>query len=102
MTNRERMAMHATNKTCAGCHNLVDPIGYGFEKFDAIGQRREKLKLTFGQSFGESKQACAQAFHRRTRSRHEGLVAGIPNSVSHRLGGLAPFWQRAPSARSAS
>src|SRR5258708_5862683 len=55
MTNRERMAMHATNKACAGCHNLVDPIGNGFEKFDAIGQRRDKLKLTFGQSFGESK-----------------------------------------------
>ena len=40
-----------------GCHNLVDPIGFGFEKFDAIGQRRDKLKLTFGQSFGEGKAA---------------------------------------------
>ena len=55
MTNRDRMAVHATNKACAGCHNLIDPIGFGFEKFDAIGQRRDKLKLTFGESFGESK-----------------------------------------------
>jgi hypothetical protein len=53
VTNRDRLSMHTTNKTCAGCHNLVDPIGYVFEKFDAIGQRREKLKLTFGQAFGE-------------------------------------------------
>ena len=30
---------------CAGCHNLIDPIGFGFEKFDAIGMRREKHKL---------------------------------------------------------
>src|SRR3954454_3450741 len=55
MTNRDRMAMHANDKSCAACHTLIDPIGNGFEKFDAIGQRREKLKLTFGQSFGEAK-----------------------------------------------
>jgi len=47
VTNRERMAMHASNQMCAGCHNLIDPIGFGFEKFDAIGMRREKHKLLF-------------------------------------------------------
>ena len=47
VTNRERLAMHATNKMCASCHNLIDPIGFGFEKFDAIGMRREKHKLLF-------------------------------------------------------
>jgi hypothetical protein len=26
----------------------VDPIGWGFEKFDAIGRRREDYRLTFG------------------------------------------------------
>jgi hypothetical protein len=47
VTNRERMAMHATSAMCASCHNLIDPIGFGFEKFDAIGMRREKHKLMF-------------------------------------------------------
>ena len=47
VTNRERLAMHTTNQMCAGCHNLIDPIGFGFEKFDAIGARREKHKLLF-------------------------------------------------------
>jgi hypothetical protein len=47
-TNRERMSEHATNPSCATCHNLIDPIGFGFEKFDAIGARREKLRLLFG------------------------------------------------------
>jgi hypothetical protein len=47
VTNRERLAMHTTNQMCAGCHNLIDPIGFGFEKFDAIGSRREKHKLLF-------------------------------------------------------
>jgi hypothetical protein len=47
MTNRERLAGHTKNKACASCHNLIDPIGFGLEKFDAIGMRREKDKLLF-------------------------------------------------------
>ena len=80
MTNRDRMAIHATNKSCAGCHTLVDPIGYGFEKFDAIGQRREKLKLTFGQSFGETK-SQAKVSTVELDLDTKGQVAGIPNSA---------------------
>lgn len=47
VTNRERLAMHTTNPSCAGCHNLIDPIGFGFERFDAIGMRRETHKMLF-------------------------------------------------------
>ena len=47
VTNRERMAMHATDKMCAGCHTLIDPIGFGFEKFDAIGMHHDKATLLF-------------------------------------------------------
>ncbi|MCL4850522.1 MAG: DUF1592 domain-containing protein [Bryobacteraceae bacterium] len=47
MTNRERMQRHVTDASCSACHNLVDPIGFGFEKFDAIGARREMAKLFF-------------------------------------------------------
>jgi hypothetical protein len=50
-TNRERMREHATNPSCATCHNLVDPIGFGFEKFDAVGARRDKFKLLFFPSY---------------------------------------------------
>ncbi|MDQ6699286.1 MAG: DUF1592 domain-containing protein, partial [Acidobacteriota bacterium] len=46
-TNRDRMSEHASNPSCAACHKLVDPIGFGLEKFDAVGARREKLSLTF-------------------------------------------------------
>ena len=46
-TNRERMSAHATQQPCAGCHQFIDPIGFGLEKFDAIGGRREKLTLKF-------------------------------------------------------
>ena len=45
VTNRERLAAHTTNQMCVRCHSLIDPVGFGFEKFDAIGMRREKHKL---------------------------------------------------------
>src|SRR5262249_5525849 len=32
-TNRDRMREHVTNPSCSTCHNLIDPIGFGFEKF---------------------------------------------------------------------
>jgi hypothetical protein len=42
MTTREHFAEHASNKTCASCHKLMDPIGFGFEHYDAFGRRREQ------------------------------------------------------------
>jgi hypothetical protein len=39
-TVRERLTAHATNSTCASCHNHSDPIGLSMEGFDTIGQRR--------------------------------------------------------------
>lgn len=47
LTNRERLAAHTTEKACAGCHRLIDPIGFGLENFDAIGAYREKQKMLF-------------------------------------------------------
>jgi hypothetical protein len=37
---RERLAQHRDDAACSGCHALMDPIGYGFEHFDAIGRYR--------------------------------------------------------------
>jgi hypothetical protein len=33
------MAQHAV-APCSGCHQLMDPIGFGFENYDAIGTYR--------------------------------------------------------------
>ncbi|MGH9631290.1 MAG: DUF1592 domain-containing protein, partial [Bryobacteraceae bacterium] len=52
-TNRERLAMHLNNESCASCHRLIDPIGFGLEKFDALGRKREKQKITFRPPRGE-------------------------------------------------
>ena len=37
---RQRLAEHRRHATCAGCHNLMDPVGLSLEKFDAVGRRR--------------------------------------------------------------
>jgi hypothetical protein len=40
-TARERFAAHqAVGASCAGCHQMMDPIGLAFEGFDAIGKYR--------------------------------------------------------------
>jgi hypothetical protein len=40
-TARERLAEHRKDPSCGGCHSRMDPIGFGFEKFDGIGRYRE-------------------------------------------------------------
>lgn len=39
-TTRQRFAAHVTDLKCSGCHQLMDPIGFGLEKYDAIGAYR--------------------------------------------------------------
>jgi hypothetical protein len=46
LTTRERLQIHLSNPTCASCHSLVDSIGLGLEKFDAIGKFRQQQEIT--------------------------------------------------------
>jgi mono/diheme cytochrome c family protein len=40
LTMRERLAEHRANPACAGCHRLMDPVGFALENFDATGRWR--------------------------------------------------------------
>lgn len=40
-TTRELFDQHRANPACAGCHILFDPVGFGFENFDALGRWRD-------------------------------------------------------------
>lgn len=75
-TTRDRLAMHLNNETCSSCHSLIDPIGFGFERFDAVGQFREKQVLRF-RTRGEKEKVPDVELDLNT----EGFVAGIPNSA---------------------
>ena len=40
VSNRERFRQHTASGVCSGCHSLIDPIGFGFENYDAVGRYR--------------------------------------------------------------
>lgn len=40
LSMRERVAEHRANPACSGCHNLMDPVGFAFENYDAVGRWR--------------------------------------------------------------
>lgn len=37
-SRRDQSREHASSPACAGCHLLLDPLGYAFEHFDEIGR----------------------------------------------------------------
>ncbi len=41
-STRERYAAHSALSACAGCHQRIDPIGFGFEHFDGDGRYRDE------------------------------------------------------------
>src|SRR5262249_53277090 len=63
--------------SCASCHDLIDPIGLGLEKFDAIGAYRAKLKLTVFPARFEKKEAAKTVDLDLDTT---GNIAGLPNS----------------------
>jgi hypothetical protein len=41
LSTRERFAQHTESAECAGCHELMDPLGFAFESYDAVGRYRD-------------------------------------------------------------
>ncbi|WP_437678359.1 DUF1592 domain-containing protein [Sorangium sp. So ce131] len=41
-TTREQFAQHVSDPGCKSCHTLLDPVGFGFEHYDALGRWRDK------------------------------------------------------------
>ncbi len=39
-TTRERFRQHTANPACVTCHRYIDGVGFGFERFDAVGRLR--------------------------------------------------------------
>ncbi len=40
-TTRERFAQHSANPSCKSCHQYIDGVGFGFERFDTVGRQRD-------------------------------------------------------------
>lgn len=41
-STRERFRQHTQNPQCAGCHAMIDPIGFGFSHYDSMGRWRAR------------------------------------------------------------
>jgi Protein of unknown function (DUF1588)/Protein of unknown function (DUF1585)/Protein of unknown function (DUF1592) len=41
-TTKERFAAHRMDPSCAGCHDLIDNVGFGLENYDATGAYRAR------------------------------------------------------------
>ncbi|CAN5662800.1 PA14 domain-containing protein [soil metagenome] len=42
LTTRERVALQTKNAPCNSCHGMINPLGFTLERFNAIGQLRDK------------------------------------------------------------
>jgi hypothetical protein len=78
LTNRQRLEVHLNSESCSGCHRLIDPIGLGFEQYNAIGVFQPKMSLQFGS------RADFQAGRRPTMIELDldttGFIQGLENS----------------------
>src|SRR5207237_2841277 len=43
-----QLEAHTTHATCASCHRKIDPLGFAFDNFDAIGRWRTEERVTGG------------------------------------------------------
>ncbi|UUO04663.1 DUF1592 domain-containing protein [Blastopirellula sp. J2-11] len=43
-TFRQQLEKHRDNASCAACHDLLDPIGFGLDNFDLLGRWRDKTE----------------------------------------------------------
>ena len=48
-TVRMQLEAHTTHATCAACHQRIDPLGFAFDNFDALGRWRTEEVMKVGQ-----------------------------------------------------
>ena len=79
LSTRERFARHSQDPACSGCHELMDPIGLGFEHFDPVGSWRAD------EAPGVPVDATGQLLHTPERVL-DGTFVGVPE-LAARLAG---------------
>jgi hypothetical protein len=44
LSTRERVALQTSPTSCMSCHGMINPLGFGLERFDAVGRYRPEEK----------------------------------------------------------
>ncbi|OLE80355.1 MAG: hypothetical protein AUF76_14905 [Acidobacteria bacterium 13_1_20CM_2_65_9] len=76
LARRQRMQAHVENPTCASCHRLMDPIGFGLENYDASGRWRDSEVIEFE---GSGRRAASKRVELPIDGKGE--IAGLADSV---------------------
>jgi len=95
-TNRQRLQDHFTQRSCASCHSLMDPIGFGLEKFDAVGRRRERQRITF---FPDRRDRVGKPRTVDLPIDAGGMISGLPNGNFSSPYGLGRILARSPECQ---
>lgn len=74
LTQREALALHRANALCSSCHARMDPLGFAFENFNAMGNWRDTElkqpiepagKLATGEAFANIRELKHVLTHER-------------------------------------
>ena len=84
LTTRARFARHSTDDLCKSCHKFIDPIGFGFERYDGVAAYRS---VEHGQAIDASGQVVGlEDLNVDTTQPFDGpanlarMLAGSPNA----------------------
>jgi hypothetical protein len=100
MTNRQRLAVHLNSESCLGCHRLIDPIGLGFEQYNAIGAFQKKMVLVFsGSRNGED--SARRSTTKELDLDSSGHIEGIEDSAFSTPSELARLLAASPTCHKA-
>ncbi len=90
MTVKARLIAHQKNPACAACHSKIDPLGFPFERYDAVG----KLRATYAD--GKPVEDSTTTSDNKEISGVEGLIQYLKaqepqviRNMSHKLLGYA-------------
>lgn len=93
LSNKERFRQHSTNPACAGCHVMLDPLGFALENFDVSGVFRtvdQGEKIDINQKLEIDKKDVAikspQALSEAIAGSKQGLECFVRQSFRYTLG----------------
>ncbi|MEJ7608961.1 MAG: DUF1592 domain-containing protein, partial [Bryobacteraceae bacterium] len=99
---RDRIAQHRANPACAGCHNVMDPLGFSFENYDAVGRRSSEDTMPIDASGGlpdGSKFQGVAGLQKALMARPELFVTTLSEKLLTYALGRGVIFQDAPAVR---
>jgi hypothetical protein len=79
-TMRERLTAHRGNGVCAGCHSMIDPLGFPLENYDQVGRWREPID-NVGELPGGKRIAGPEALKAELMARKTAVVRNLARKM---------------------